>query len=188
MITLNEKGFTIVETLVSFVLVMIVVLSMFSIVMTYRAKAQNELVRSEYLTFKNTVTKDIETDIENKKINSIENINPSSCASGINACLKFSFADGTVKNFFVYNIQTSEGVRNKYLQYGDQKYRIRDDIPGNDKIPAGKTAVNYQMIKINDNNLLSTSSGNGKTIYNVQFSMYYVDVKDNFGIHIVAVK
>lgn len=184
---LNNKGFTVIEILVSFVLVMILILNMFTIIMNYRSKSLLESLRADYLSFKTIVTKDIQTDILEKGLISIEQVEPSSCASDITVCLRLNFEDNTSKNLFVYNKQTVATVRNKYLQYGEQKYRIRDDIPDDSKIGHGKTALDYQTVTIDQSRFLETTEVGRYTVYGIHLSLKYDDFEEDFGIHIVTI-
>ena len=181
---LNNKGFTLIEVLVSFTLVTIILLNLFSVVMAYRDRSSLTSLREDYNTFKYLVTKDVHNDILKKKLTSITQLPATSCASATSICFQFNFKDGTTKNLFVSNVQTDAGVRNKYLQYGDQKYRIRDDIP--DIIPAGKSATDYQNIEIAVDNLKQTTSG-GRTIYTVKIHLYHHELDEDFGLNLVTI-
>lgn len=63
MAKLNNKGFTIIEILASFIIVGAIVVSMFSVVMNYKNKQQVESIRNEIKTYKYSMTKMLEDDI-----------------------------------------------------------------------------------------------------------------------------
>ena len=63
MIKLNKKGMTTVEVLVCFVLIVVLVVSMYSTVSAYSAKKNLESNREEIIRYKNIVTKDIMSDL-----------------------------------------------------------------------------------------------------------------------------
>ncbi len=184
----NQKGFTIMETLVSFILVMIILMNMFSIMMTYREKSTTEMLREDYLTLKAVVTKDIQNDILKKELVDIKQMLPANqCGADVVSCIELSFKDNTTKRLFVYNKQTVDQVRNKYIQYGDQKYRIRDDIPDASQIPAGRTVLDYQTVNVYSGRLFEKREVAGYTIYGIHITITYKDFDDDFGIHIIAI-
>ena len=75
---LDNKGMTVIEILVSFVLVSTIVVSMFSLVSKYAARREQEVDRNSINTYKTTLTKEIYDDI----INSGGIINATSEESG----------------------------------------------------------------------------------------------------------
>lgn len=184
----GNKGFTIIEILVSFVLVMIILMNMFTIVLNYQNTANEEELRTDYITFQAIVTKDIQTDIISKELVSIEQVLPaSSCGSSIDNCIELTFQDGDKKRFFVYNnLNNPSEARNKYIQYGEQKYRIRDDIIPDSEIPSGKTAYDYQTINVWNGNLFQKQQIGNVTIYSINVGIEVLSLKEEYGIHIVA--
>ncbi len=187
MIKMNKKGMTVIEVLISFVLIMIILIALFSIVMNYREKANKEELREEYISFKAMVTKDIQNDILKKELLEVTPVEPAStCAPDVIQCVNLKFKDGTDKNLFVYNKQTVDAVRNKYIQYGDQKYKIRDDIPEDSEIPSGRTALDYQSVNVYVGRLFEKTVVDNHTIYGIHISLTYLEFGEDFGIHIVA--
>ncbi len=184
---LNTKGMTIIEVLISFVLIMIILIGLFSIVMSYRDKATKEALKEEYISFKDIVTKDIQNDILKRGLQKVTQVEPaSSCGVDIIQCINLSFKDGTNKNLFVYDKQTVDAVRNKYIQYGDQKYKIRDDIPADSEIPSGKTALDYQSVDVYVGRLFEKTVVDNYAIYGIHISLTYLEFEEDYGIHIIA--
>ena len=60
---LNNKGMTAVEVLVCFVLVVIIVVSMYTTVSAYKNKQQIESFKEKVVTYKNLLTKEINDDL-----------------------------------------------------------------------------------------------------------------------------
>ena len=60
---LNEKGMTAVEVLVCFILVVVITVSMYTTVSTYKNKQQIESFKEQIYTYKNLLSKDINDDI-----------------------------------------------------------------------------------------------------------------------------
>ena len=64
---MNNKGFTVVELIITFVIVMTVSLGLFSTVDSYRERQQKEMYRKEVISYRNEVLKAIENDITRYK-------------------------------------------------------------------------------------------------------------------------
>ena len=60
---LNNKGMTAVEVLVCFVLLVIIVVSMYTTVSAYKNKQSIESFKEKIFTYKNLLTKDIQDDL-----------------------------------------------------------------------------------------------------------------------------
>ena len=60
---MNEKGMTAVEVLVCFILVVVITVSMYTTVSTYKNKQQIESYKEQIYTYKNLLSKDINDDI-----------------------------------------------------------------------------------------------------------------------------
>ena len=68
-------------------------------------------------------------------------------------------------------------------------YRIVDKLPN--KIPDGRKAVDFQTIKIQDQNILSTDSmvlenGTVVTFYSIDVYISHIKFYEDFGIHITT--
>lgn len=68
----NEKGFTVIELILSFALVMILAISMFTLVNNYREKQEKESINRDLLELKNKVTQDVYQDMQLRKVEKIE--------------------------------------------------------------------------------------------------------------------
>ena len=60
---LNNKGMTLIEIIVCFVIVVVIVLSMLKVVNNYKDKQDIESYKSAIFTYKNTLTKTVWDDI-----------------------------------------------------------------------------------------------------------------------------
>ena len=60
---MNKKGFTTIELIVSFVMVVIILASLVGFIVTYRDKVKKEELKSQLIDFKNTITKTVYDDI-----------------------------------------------------------------------------------------------------------------------------
>ena len=193
---LNNKGISVVEVVLTFTLIMTIVSGILTIIMNYRARANIEMERLELVTYKNTLTKEIQNDILTRGLHEINYSGDcENQASNYGSCINLSFKDGTSKILAVSklddnNIDTlKELLNNKYIKYGDTKYPIEDKLP--DVIPTGRSAKDFQNIYINNDNILSSDSliqsdGTTTNIYSIDIYIEHIDYDDDFGIHIVA--
>ena len=63
---LNNKGMTSVEVLMSFIVVVMITVSMYSVVSAYQNKQQIESFKEKVMTYKNLLTKEINDDLIKK--------------------------------------------------------------------------------------------------------------------------
>ncbi len=60
---LNNKGMTLIELLVSFSIAATIVVSMFNVVINYQKEESIQAIKNDIISYKNTITKIIQTDI-----------------------------------------------------------------------------------------------------------------------------
>ncbi len=188
---LNNKGMSIIEIVLTFALIMVIVLGLYNIVMNYRDKASRSLEKLELNTFKNTLTADIQKDITNLGVKEINTSGECSTISDLNKCINIVFQDGSQKVLGTGKINSTDkkSVENKFLYYDGIKYKMKDTLP--EKIPSGRSFLDFQSITIEDNTILSTDSAileDGTTvyIYSIDINITHIDFEEDFGIHIVA--
>lgn len=70
--SLNNKGMTLIELLISFTIASAIVVSMFSVIMSYQTEQATEAIKSEIISYKNTITKMIQTDIIKGELKSVK--------------------------------------------------------------------------------------------------------------------
>lgn len=123
---LNNKGMTLIEIIVCFVIVVVIVLSMFKVVNNYKDKQDVESYKSSIITYKNTITKTIWEDIINHKgIVKYEKNSNSQDQNGITVSYTFTFLDGNKSNLTIlHNVEAGidddriDDNSNFYIQYG----------------------------------------------------------------------
>ncbi len=193
---LNEKGLTLIEVILTFALIMVIIAGILTIIMNYKARITIEMERLDLVTYKNTLTKEIQTDIIDRGLHEINS--EGLCteqASSYSSCINLVFKDGVEKILAVSKLKDSNNtnliklLNNKYIKYGDTKYPINDTLP--DTIPTGRSPRDFQNIFINDENILTSDSviladGTTVKIYAIDINMEHIDYEDDFGIHIVA--
>ena len=188
---LNNRGVSIIEIVVTFALIMVMVVGMLAIVFRYREKASLSIEKLEMDTFKNTLTKDIQDDILNKGVKTINYEGECLTNTELNSCINIVFQDDTEKAFGTSKVDTNdrESIENKFLYYDGIKYRLSDTLPT--EIPTGRDAVDFQTMVIQDSNILSTDSmiledGTLVSFYAIDVYISHIDFEEDFGIHIVA--
>ena len=123
---LNNKGFTISEVLVSFTLITAILLSIIGATVFYRDKLKMELVKSQIVDFKNTITKVVYDDIIAKRV-----IRAEPCIGERN-CLNLIGKDNSVHNLRI--VEDPGGVRGVFVVYDSNRYMLPDsDIAEADK-------------------------------------------------------
>lgn len=128
----NEKGFTVIELVLSFAFVMFLAIAMFAVVNSYRSREQKEAINRELLTLKSTLTQDIYEDTLNRKVDKIEYCLDEE-GEIVEQCINIDFLDGTTKQLSVVNesVTTNEdGTTFTYdtfsIIYGNVKYNNPD--------------------------------------------------------------
>lgn len=170
---INDKGFTAVELIISFTLVMFIAIGMFSLVTNYRSRQQVESTKKEILTFKTKITQDIQKDIYERKVKNI-----TSCG---NKCVNINFMDGITKKISVETEEitindsgTNFKFKTFYISYGGVKYKNPE--------PKFLTVTNNSILT---STTTSDDLKSGK-IYKINIDLKHEELKDDFVIRIVV--
>lgn len=152
----NNKGFTIIELLVSFVLSMIIITLMFQLILNLKDVFQTSALKTDLLNKQNLMINKIYTDLLENKVTTIN-----SC--GID-CISFTFNDGTTKNLYA-NIEKGLLTYDNYtIKLNNQSY--------------------FTNVKIETNGTQNTVKNN--KILSIDIPIYNNLFKnENFGINIV---
>ena len=124
--SMNNKGFTTVEVIVSFALVVIIMASMTTMLVAYRDSINIEETKTKIVEFKNSFTYMVYTDIVSFKINSIQ-----PCKDSANSfCVGF-LSDGELKTKLslesdVITSSSGDKQRRIYLNYNGIKMMLPD--------------------------------------------------------------
>ena len=79
---INNKGMTLVELIICFVIVSAIVVSMFNIIMSYQTEEITESSRSDIIEYKNVITKLIQTDIIKGELKNVKRISKTNTSTG----------------------------------------------------------------------------------------------------------
>lgn len=178
---MNNRGFTVVELIVTFVIVMTISLGLFSTVDSYRERQQKESYRKELNSYRNEILKTIQDDVTtNLGINKIEGIdvNSGEC-TGYNQAVKLSFNNNTSKNLCVG--YTGSDKKTTVL-YGNIKFvapskfiKYKDDIISNETDKANSYICSGGKYIL-------------KKIYSINIELYHEELTEKFNINVVYPK
>lgn len=168
---MNNKGFTITELIVTFVIVMSITLGLFAVVDNYRERQQKATYRKELNSYKNEIVKIIQDDVLYKGVKKIEGIkvNDENGENGesFNQGIKIIFKDDTSKEL---------KVNNSKIKYGNISY----PFPNN-------------FVKFTDDIIFSDSGefefeDRKKRIYSINIELTHTELSGEvFDINIVCV-
>ena len=180
----NNKGFTIAELLVTFVLVMSIVLALFKVVDHYRERQQNATSVKEMNSYRNQIVKVVEDDIlfnceGIKKIKGLDQNDK--LLTGIE---KANFQQGIEITFngFVDDdepITKRLIVKKNGILYGGMFY----EFPS--KFVSAVDDVIYTETQVEK--VSSENPSLGKTIYSIHIDLTHSELNRIFNINIVAV-
>lgn len=173
----NNKGFTIAELLVTFVLVMSIVLALFKVVDHYRERQQNATSVKEMNSYRNQIVKVVEDDIlfncegikEIKGLDLKPSEEPNS-QQGIK--ITFNKVDDEKNTLITKNLI----VKKDGILYGDMFY----EFPS--KFVSAVDDVIYTETKVS-----SDDSSLDKAIYSIHIDLTHSELNRIFNINIVAV-
>ncbi len=200
---MNNKGFTVVELIASFVFTSILAITLFAAVMNYKDKQTDSIITTELLAFKSQVLIDIETDIQKRGLYSIEyadcrheagekvdendNVIEDSTVVNIPRCVDLNFNDGTTKRLFVSRKTKVDNLLNKdgtvtslaityaFLSYGGIQYKIPDE----ENIDIA-TDFFFEQSEVSDG--LETNT----PLYKIRLDLVHNDLPQNIVISFVA--
>lgn len=183
---LNKKGFTLIEIIVSFIFVSVLSISLFSIIINYRNKAQDNEAELELLSYISKVKIDVQKDIDNKLLKSMNN-----CYNGtdiIEQCVVLTFGDDSTKifkigyNFEIEKIENNNGetldeysFKIPFISYGGIKY----------KIPDGHN-VSIKNDFILEKTSIEDSMETNTSLYKIRVRLSHKQFPDDFEFRIVA--
>jgi len=201
MLLKNNKGFTVIELIMSFLFASVLSLSLFSAVLVYREKQSDSSVESDLLAFKSQLIIDVENDIQLKGVKDIV-VDPNECPvydsdgnplkDGNNnpilnsRCVLITFNDDTTKVFKIASDSKQDVIESGsssesfdyevlYIVYGDIRYEIPDGT----------------NVYIEDDYILSKTDeydsieGNIR-LYRINFKLKHNNLDNDIDISIVA--
>lgn len=177
---MNNKGFSIIELIVSFSLTMVIVIILFEIIVSMKDVYQKSVTQTELINKQNLFTDYIYSDIDSLGLKGV-----SVCGDN---CISFTYRDGQVKNLvWSYYVENSENGAKQALQtleYGGYKINLINNSSFDTNLSLQSDAYNLQGVKICYNiDLDSTHTTNYLSIrlpiYNSLFG------ENDFGLNIL---
>ena len=175
---LNNKGFTVVELVVSFIFVFTMAFAMYELLYNYRVKQNEESIKAQLVDYKNQVTLAIQNDIYDKKLKTIDY-----CTYGNTVkdkCIVLNFNDNTSKQLAVEEgtrLIDGEEYPITYIVYGNLIYESPD-------APLLEFRTDYMLYNTHESDQFEEPNVN---VYKISIPIYHNDLKGNYGISIVAV-
>lgn len=175
----NNKGFTIAELLVTFVLVMSIVLALFKVVDHYRERQQNATSVKEMNSYRNQIVKVVEDDIlfnygGIKEIKGLD-LKPSEAQQGIEITFNEVIANAQPNTPNTKRLI----VKKNGILYGDMFY----EFPS--KFVSAVDDVIYTETQVE--NVSSEDPSLKKAIYSIHIDLTHSELNRIFNINIVAV-
>ena len=183
----NNKGFTVIELIMSFLFASILAISLFSVIISYRGKQTDTSIETDILAFKSQLIMDIQEEIQLKGLKSIDYCPGTEENTILARCVIIRFNNNDVKTFQISfedkvdKITNNDGTESQfyfkipYIVYGD----IRYDIPD---------AANIYIV---DDYILETTGPadgieSGTKLYKINFNLKHNDLDTNVNISLVA--
>ena len=180
----NNKGFTIAELLVTFVLVMSIVLALFKVVDHYRERQQNATSAKEMNSYRNQIVKVVEDDIlfNYRGIKEIKGLDQNDIS--LSPIEKANFQQGIEITFNEVIANTKPNTTNTKRLIVKKNGILYDDIfyefPS--KFVSAVDDVIYTETKVS-----SDDSSLDKAIYSIHIDLTHSELNRIFNINIVAV-
>ena len=186
---LNNKGMTTIEILVTFVIVMIIVISMYASISNLNDRQTIASYKESVITYKDLLTKEIQDDLITKQLVSVK-INSNTSAV-------LFFKDGTQKNLTVTKVSQTipndvkelksckpSSSGSESITYGDNTYPLPN--LGNDGYMSGDSCVPISNLTIGDITISDRISDSelGVFIFKVEFN--HPDLGNKYSINIVS--
>lgn len=195
---LNNKGMTLIELLVCFVIVSAIIVSMFNVIMSYKTEEQTESIRSDIIAYKNSITKMIQRDIiqyELKEVD-LQIANNSDRTTTYRFTLHFNKpiiqtqVDDPKKNLEILiseNDKTEAGYiiydeKNTKEQLQPSKYTLSNISPSGNNQALRFTSVNSSIFL----NGATTGSTQGAAAFNLDIGITHSELGGDYHINIVA--
>lgn len=154
----NNKGFTVIEIIVSFVLTSIIVLLLFELIIILKELYVTSGVKSQLLTKQTIMSEKINSDLNNKKI-----MIASRCGT---SCIDFVFDDSSASRLEIDR-------KNNIFSYGDYKTEL---IPGSQ----------FGNVRVSTNSVLGVAAGRNNSIVTITIPIIHsLFEQQEFGINVV---
>lgn len=170
----REKGFTVSELVICFILISIIVMGMFAVAINYKNSALLANNKLELERYKANLTDKIQSDIIDLGVKYINY-----CDSVDMNCVNIVFNDSSSKKL---ELSSSTDVLDRYIKYGGEKFSIEENFKGNDN----PTLKDVSIILPNAGISLSIYLQNNSSLYSIDIPISHTALEGDYGLHIVA--
>lgn len=175
---LNNKGMTSVEILISFVVVVMISISMYTTVSAYQNKQQVESFKEKIMTYKNLLTKEVNDDLIKKGLIAVDVQFDE--ANGRHT-ISFTLKNGQTKRMIITNVKASSSVDDNFsIEYGDKDKEIYYPIPNVGEYENDHGKKEYDL-KIN---MVEVSTEN--SVFSLVIGFIHPDLESKYNITIVC--
>lgn len=208
---MNNKGFTVVELIITFVIVMVLSMGLFSTVDSYREKQQEESYRKEIMSYKNEILKVIQDDILENEFIGIDKLDVN---DEIGACkdydqaikIRFKGLSSGTDSFKDLCFKNDNVGGKSELLYGDIKYvaptkfiKFKQDIiyQSSNELETKIPMLKFKDSSDNEINLADNESGNiskigfsslKKVIHSINITLEHEHLKEDQKIDVMFTK
>ena len=192
---LNNKGITTIEILISFVLLAIIVVSLYGSVESYKNKQNIESEKNQIMTYKNLLTKEIQDDLIMKGLIDVTVKHQPFVAVPITPetyTVDFSFRDGTKSQLIVkrvlandYGVEGSGDCTSERKDYFSISYGPEDDLTEYE-LPDLGSGENNEGCKVLDLRMSDININTDNDILTIDIRFYHPDFSTKYGIDIAC--
>ena len=209
---MNKKGFTIAETLVTFVLVAFIGLSLLQLLLNYKDLASIKMKQQTYASIKDEITSRIQKHVKRRGLLYIKQASPNSIYFVYSdkpsepvalTVHSINYIDNSVASEYgksspdaMTGQEKYDAINKKYIEYDGVKYTIPSGLP--DYTDSISDYFKYQGVNINMGNIYFESTpydmtptistdDKFKTIYHVIVSLGVTDLDEDYGLDMVFV-
>ena len=156
---MKNKGFTLVELIVSFALTMVIVFILFQLIITLKNIYTNNVVASDLILKQSSISEMINKDLVSGDLGDIVEVIPTYFNIKEGACYSLNFETGTSRELCI-------SITNNTISYNDYEFSL----------VSGSTIGDYDVY-------IKTDESNIKTLY-IMVDILYKGLNDNYGIRI----
>lgn len=192
---LNNKGVTTIEILISFVLLAIIVVSLYGSVESYKNKQNIESEKNQIMTYKNLLTKEIQDDLIMKGLIDVTVKHQPFVAVPITPetyTVDFSFRDGTKSQLIVkrvlandYGVEGSGDCTSERKDYFSISYGPEGDLTEYE-LPDLGSGKNKEGCKVLDLRMSDININTDNDILTIDIRFYHPDFSTKYGIDIAC--
>ena len=178
---LNNRGITVVEVLLCFILVSIIAMSLFSTISSYNQMRITEGYKSKVYSFKNKLTKDIQDDFIMKGLIQATYTRESTSSLKVTHTVDCVLKDGDKRKLVVIRQPST----NTYIiRYGPPDAMVQYDLPelGKSKDKDGKTMSDLSI----NNVLISITTKDDSNVLSIYIGFYHPELSTRYGVNVIC--